>query len=185
MIINYIHIGNKENNISFDKQNEESFISHLKNNFITKYNRLNYKEKTIYDENMRFLVNNSKYNAYIFKLIETSFKNDTMFYESYEIKNVKNINFNLKKKYNYEESFDILEFVINEKISVIFNDRNHLKIKIIKDEFWDKTKELDNIIDNIYALQTYHESHRNSYFYYISSFHTIVFCYRVNFKNNR
>lgn len=160
MIISLIYFGNKESNICFNKSNDESFIRTLKDNYITKYNRLNYREKTIYDQNMRFIINNNKYNAYTYKLLESSFKNDGIFYENYEIENIKNINFNIKKNYNYEEIYDIMEFKVNDKLSIIINDKNHIKIKVIKDEFWDNTeKQLNNIIDNIYALQTYHESH--------------------------
>ena len=147
----YIYLGNQENNVLFNKNNDRDFIDYITNKFIKKYKYESYNEKKIIDNNLLFLINNKEQ---LFKqhYIDHFCLNDNLFFEVIEMKEIPKINFNLKKKYNVEETYLLHKFIITPNIYFLHYN-NFLFFEVTKNEYWDETYiHLNNIIHNIYNL---------------------------------
>lgn len=147
----YIHLGNQENNVIFNKNNDTDFIKYITDIFIKKYKYESYSEKKIKDNDLLFIVNN-KEQLFKQKYIEHFCINDNLFFEILDMKEIPKINFNLKKKYLYEENYLLHKFIVTPNIFFL-NYNNYLYFEINKNEYWDETYiHLNELIHNIYNL---------------------------------
>jgi hypothetical protein len=131
----HIYLGVKNSKTHFEKVINNTILDSLRLKLIGKYNYRSYSEKSIYDKNMIFRNN----TTYKYKTVHHYVLDDHMFFELLEMSSIPNINFILKKKYNYEELHNIDEFIISDKIKVLINDANSVVIKATKDAYWDIT----------------------------------------------
>jgi hypothetical protein len=130
-----IYFGVKNSKTQFEKVIDSSILDSLRLKLIGKYNYRSYSEKSIYDKNMIFRND----TTYKYKTVHHYVLDDRMFFELLEIAIIPNINFILKKKYNYEETHNVDEFIISDKIKVLITDANSVAIKATKDAYWDLT----------------------------------------------
>ena len=147
----YIYLGNQDNNVIFNKNNDTEFIKYITDKFIKKYKYESYNEKKIIDNNLLFIINNKEQ---LFKqhYIDHFCLNNNLYFEIIEIKEMPKINFNLKKKYYVEETYLLHKFIITPNIYFLHYN-NYLYFEVNKNEYWDETQiHLNDLIHNIYNL---------------------------------
>ena len=138
-----IYLGELKKSKIFNKKNSNDFILNLKNKLINKYNFKTYNQKIYYTDNTILYSNKKDDKLISFNNISYKIK-DNKFFEYMDITEIPSCNYNIDN--NYNEIYEITEFTINSKIKMIFNNKNHIIINALIDEYWDET---ENIIHNI------------------------------------
>lgn len=129
-----IYFGSKTNNYCFNKSNSKDIIKQISTLFMN--NKFDTRSHFEYHKGDSVFINNKTYKR---KIINGTIRDNEL-----------EIEFKLEPTYGFNQGTDYTNKIIedqtiihiNEKICIVFTNKNYVYLEIVKDEYWDETREL-------------------------------------------